>query len=140
MTESYSSISQALVPENDLLTLLEAGRLLRVSTVTLHRWIRQGRLPAYRVGPRKVRVRRVDLTQLVTLKGGEVSAMKERRGPIASALNVQPLSSEEQGRQLQALREAEVLTGEMKASRGGKPLSSSAPLIRRARKQRSAQI
>jgi excisionase family DNA binding protein len=35
----------------DLLTLKEAATLLKVSVVTLRRWIKQGRLPAYHVGP-----------------------------------------------------------------------------------------
>jgi excisionase family DNA binding protein len=50
----------------DLLTLGEAAKLLKVSVVTLRRWIKQGRLPAYHVGPRKVRIKRSDLTKAFT--------------------------------------------------------------------------
>ena len=42
----------------DLITLKEAAQLLRVSEVTIRRWLKQGRLRAYHVGPRAVRFRR----------------------------------------------------------------------------------
>jgi excisionase family DNA binding protein len=57
-----SSLHQDL----DLLTLPEAAALLKVSVVTLRRWIKQGRLPAYYVGPRKVRINRSDLSKAFT--------------------------------------------------------------------------
>jgi excisionase family DNA binding protein len=47
--------------EADLLTVPEAAAALKVSPVTVSRWLRQGRLPAYRLGPRAVRIRRADL-------------------------------------------------------------------------------
>lgn len=50
---------------NDLLTIPEAADMLRVSAVTVSRWLKQGRLPAYRVGPRAVRIRRVDIDQVL---------------------------------------------------------------------------
>lgn len=50
----------------ELLTIPEAARLLKVSTVTLGRWLRAGRVPSYRVGPRAVRIRRADLDALLT--------------------------------------------------------------------------
>jgi excisionase family DNA binding protein len=48
-------------PDVDLLTVPEAAAVLKVSPVTVSRWLRQGRLPAYRLGPRAVRIRRADL-------------------------------------------------------------------------------
>ena len=50
-----------IVPDADLLTVPEAATVLKVSPVTVSRWLRQGRLPAYRLGPRAVRIRRADL-------------------------------------------------------------------------------
>ena len=50
-----------IAPEADLLTVPEAAAALKVSPVTVSRWLRQGRLPAYRLGPRAVRIRRADL-------------------------------------------------------------------------------
>ena len=37
-------------PEHDLLTIAETARALKVSTVTIHRWLKQDRLPSYHLG------------------------------------------------------------------------------------------
>lgn len=121
----------------DLLTLGEAARLLKVSVVTLRRWIRQGRLPAYHVGPRKVRIKRSDLTTLLTLSRsrGEVSVVKE-----SNPLSLSPLTDEEITQGLAALREADAVIEAIRERRGGQPLDSSVPLIRRARETRAKQL
>jgi len=55
--------------DGDLLTIPEAAAALRVSPVTIARWLKQGRLPAYRMGPRAVRIRREDLTEVLQPSG-----------------------------------------------------------------------
>lgn len=55
--------------ESDLLTIPEAAAALKVSPVTISRWLKQGRLPAYRMGPRAVRIRRDDLAEVLTPSG-----------------------------------------------------------------------
>jgi excisionase family DNA binding protein len=140
----YASIrlpmNEALFPHHydssdfDLLTIAEAAKLLKVSTVTLHRWIKQGRLPAYHVGPRKVRIRRSDLVKAFTpTSQEEVSAMPE-------SIPVRPLTDEEVSQGLAALQEADAVIAAIKERRGGKPLSSSVPLIRRAREERAKHL
>lgn len=60
-------------------TVAEAARLLEVSPATLWRWIAMHRLPAYRVGPRRIRVKREDLQALVQpTKAEEVKGAKGR--------------------------------------------------------------
>jgi excisionase family DNA binding protein len=44
----------------------QAARLLAVHVSTIRRWIGQGKLPAYRVGDKGVRVRYSDVMQLLT--------------------------------------------------------------------------
>jgi len=56
-------------PELDLVTVAEAARLLRVSPVTIHRWIKRGLLPSCHVGPRAVRIRRADLENMIRPDG-----------------------------------------------------------------------
>ena len=43
------------------LTAAEAARYLRVSPSTVWRWIDAGKLPAYRIGPRGIRIREEDV-------------------------------------------------------------------------------
>src|SRR5205807_2315619 len=47
------------------LSLKEAASELGVSKVTVQRWIKQGRLAAQRVGPRKLRILQSDLATVV---------------------------------------------------------------------------
>ena len=49
----------------DLLTLQEAAAQLKMSVVTIKRYVKQGRLQAYHVGPRAVRVKRDDLARVL---------------------------------------------------------------------------
>ena len=124
----------------DLLTVPEAAKMLKVSAVTLRRWIKQGRLPAYHVGPRQVRIRQEDLTKVLTpTRPAEGSAIKEGT-PISTTLTVRPLTEDEVAQQLRAIEESEAFIERMRAKRGGELLSSSAPLIRRARAERSRQL
>lgn len=48
------------------LTVQEAARLLKVSTVTIKRWLKQGRLRAYHVGPRAIRIKQEDIEGMIT--------------------------------------------------------------------------
>jgi len=117
----------------DLLTLAEAAQMLKVSTVTLRRWIKQGRLPAYHVGPRKVRIHRSDLTKAFapTYQQDGVRAVQEM---------VSPLTDEQITQGIQALKEADTVIEAIRSRRKGKPLSSSVPIIRHAREERSKQL
>lgn len=67
--------------ETDLLTIPEAAEVLKVSAVTVSRYLKQGRLPAFRVGPRAVRIRRGDLDRLLTPTGPPVPGVLASAGP-----------------------------------------------------------
>ena len=148
--------AHALV-DPDLLTMTEAAKLLKVSTVTLKRWLKQGRLPAYHAGPRAIRIRRADLANVLTPIAGpvadeEVSTVKKEKNqkkemgsvqeshPIRTDLVVRPLTDEEVAVALEALREAQELRAQMLARRGGKPFSPSWEIIREAREERSNRL
>ena len=55
----------AIQQTSELLTVREAATLVKVSPLTISRYLRQGRLRAYRVGPRAIRVRRADVETLL---------------------------------------------------------------------------
>src|SRR5215211_5666680 len=118
-------------PELDLLTMREAAELLRVSEVTVARWLKQGRLPAYRVGPRAVRVRRADVERMVEPVSPRLRAHVQPEAEPTTAS--QRPSDADYERGLQALLELRELGERIVARRGGKPLSDSAELIRSER-------
>lgn len=47
----------------------EAGELLKVDTSTILRWIREGRLRAFKLGPRFWRIREEDLVKFMKGRG-----------------------------------------------------------------------
>lgn len=58
-----SAFSVNATEEQSFLTPQEVSNLLHVSVQTVRRWIREEKLPAYRVGPRMWRIRAVDLDE-----------------------------------------------------------------------------
>jgi len=56
----------------DYYSIAQAAELLGVSRVSIWRWIRDGHLPASRVGPRTTRIKRADLERLM-VQGGTIS-------------------------------------------------------------------
>ena len=55
----------ATLQEREFYTVTEAARLLDVSRTTIWRWINDGRLGAYRVGGRTIRIRRQDVRKML---------------------------------------------------------------------------
>jgi excisionase family DNA binding protein len=51
--------------DDPLLTVAEVAGLLKLNPQTIRNWIDQGSLPAVRVGPRRVRIRRSDLERVL---------------------------------------------------------------------------
>ena len=133
-------------PETDLLTKAEAAKLLKVSPVTISRWLKQGRLPAYRLGPRAIRIRRADLNDLLD----PVVGAEEFRNRMPTPTRDQPqatiyhdieaalklLTDEEIERGLAAMDAAQEHLRQMLAERGGQPVPSSWRLIREERMKR----
>lgn len=116
----------------ELLTIKEAALLLRVSTVTISRWIKQGRLAANYVGPRSIRIRRDDLDSLLTSARGRAAAHMPDQ-------DLMPMTDEEVGRFQAAIERAELVRSKMLMLRNGKPFASSAELIAREREARSQE-
>src|SRR6266851_1269640 len=79
------------------ITVDKAAELLEISKSTLWRWIKQGDIPAYRFGHRRVLIKQQDLDKLITPTRGEkgdpmVDKERERLS--------RPLTKEEQQRAL----------------------------------------
>ncbi len=127
------------VLDEEFVTIAEAARVLRVSPSTIRRWIGEGDLPAYRVGRRRVRVRKPDLARLIApVQEGE------RGRPLAVDQYGRPiprrLTDEERQQGLAALEEAARFQAEMLERRGGEPFSPSWILINEARDERTRDL
>ena len=127
--------------QRDFYSVAQAAKILGVSPSTIWRWIEAERLPAYRVGPKNIRIKRGDLEQVVQpAKVGGKEAMMQDVSAIQSGLTVHPLSEEERQRGLQALQQIKQLRARILARRDGKPFPSSWELIREARDERDRQL
>ena len=118
----------------DLISVRDAAALLQVSPSTLWRWIDQGIVSAYRLGRKRVCLRRGELKTLVkpaNLAGQQIAAK-------AAGLRLVPMSPHSLG--LGALGPARELRAEMLARRGGRPLPDSTDDINAAREERSAEL
>ena len=122
----------------DLLTRAEAAERLKVSRVTIQRWIRQGRLQSYKVGPRAVRIRADDLANMLQATSFPVS-----RQPSADddpPIVMRKLTPEEQARALETVRQARLRSQRYLDDHDGVPIPESWHLIRASREERSEQL
>lgn len=106
---------------DELLTIAETASLLKVSTMTVRRWIKAGRLPAHRIGPRTIRVVRRDVDELEVSRGADATS------PVFGVDDLGPLSQGEMTGLFDALREAGKLRRRLKRVRGGQNIASSSP-------------
>lgn len=60
--------------DGEVVSIEAAARLLHVSPVTVWRMVRQGKLPAVRVGRKAVRIRKADLAAVVEPAAGDAPA------------------------------------------------------------------
>ncbi|MGQ0570101.1 MAG: helix-turn-helix domain-containing protein [Armatimonadota bacterium] len=74
----------ASATEAEFYTVPEAARRLRVSPATIWRLIDGGRLRAYRVGPRGIRIKPADLEALIEPARKEAAMDMDKLGPPPS--------------------------------------------------------
>ncbi|MBV9279425.1 MAG: helix-turn-helix domain-containing protein [Chloroflexi bacterium] len=129
---STSTPILTLTDQDQLLTAAQAARLLGVHLSTVRRWIARGKLPAYRVGDKGVRVRYDDVLALLS------PLNREKGGPVTQVKHIAErfLTEEEKRRGLEALDELELLDREL----GEEPLTDSTELIRQMREERTAEL
>jgi excisionase family DNA binding protein len=124
--------------DEEYVTVAEAATLLRVAPSTVRRWIREGDVPAYRIGQRRVALKRDDLSNLITPAGSAV----ETSGKVVGDQKWKPrrLTAEEQQRALEALERAQRHAAETTARRGGKLFPPSWITINEQRDERTRQL
>ncbi|MSQ27872.1 MAG: DNA-binding protein [Dehalococcoidia bacterium] len=98
-------MNSTLTVENDgrdYYTVAEAAKLLDVSIATVWRWVTGGKLPAYRVGPRKIRIAKKDLSAVIS------PAQRRKQAATTDWRALSPPVSAEELKRRQALA-AEIL-------------------------------
>ena len=124
--------------DEDFVTVAEAATLLRVAPSTVRRWIRDGDVPAHRIGRRRVALRRADLARLIT----PARPTAETNGNPAAAEPVvgRRLTPEEKARALEAMDRLKELRKRTFEERGGKLFPPSWETINEKRDERTRQL
>ncbi|TAK27669.1 MAG: DNA-binding protein [Chloroflexota bacterium] len=122
--------------DDDYCTIAEAARSLRVSVSTVWRWIASGRLTAYRVGQRRIRIRKEDLASVVQPFREPIGARTSEMTHETEILKMCPTEGEDQ---LAVIRNARALQERILARRGGVLLPPSWQEINEDREERTAQ-
>jgi excisionase family DNA binding protein len=124
--------------DEEYLTVAEAATLLRVAPSTIRRWIREGDVPAHRIGRRRVALRRADLTRLIT----PARTGMETSGEVAADQKREPrrLTPEEKERALEAMDRLKELRERIFEERGGKLFPPSWETINEMRDERTRQL
>jgi len=124
----------------DFVSVNEAAKRLHVSHPTVWRWIKSGRLPAYRVGPKTIRVKLADLDRVVrpaTVAREDMTSMTQPVPIDANSEHVPVLTPGQREAALAVLAEIDALQETMLEENGGVPFSSSIEIIRQMRQERS---
>jgi excisionase family DNA binding protein len=125
---------------DDFVTVREAAETLGVSPSTVWRWVDAGKLPASRVGPKAIRIRRGDVEDAVRPRHLTAAHAGEMR--IYTDINeaLRHLTPEEVRRARRALAEAVKIGERIRSRRKRVPFPDSADIIREAREERSRQL
>lgn len=124
--------------DEEFLTVAEAATLLRVAPSTIRRWIREGDVPAHRIGRRRVALKRDDLSSLITPARPGI----ETSGKLPSNQQWKPrrLTPEEQQQALELMDRIQQRAKEITARRGGKLFPPAWITINEQRDERTRQL
>ena len=126
------------VIDEDFVTVVEAAALLAVAPSTVRRWIREGNVPAYRVGRRRVALRRSELTAVIA----PIRTRAEEDSGVTHGAHVEipRLTPDEKEQALAAMERAEQRGKEILVRRGGEPFPPAWETINQQRDERTRQL
>jgi excisionase family DNA binding protein len=124
--------------DEEYVTVAEAAALLRVATSTIRRWIREGDVPAHRIGRRRVALRRADLAGLIT--PARPAAETKGNAAVEESVVGRRLTPEEQQRAFEAMDRAQELAKRTFEERGGKLFPPAWITINEQRDERTRQL
>ncbi|HLF78257.1 MAG TPA: helix-turn-helix domain-containing protein [Dehalococcoidia bacterium] len=122
---------------DDLISVREAAKLLRISESTVWRWIESGRLKAYKLGPKRVCLRRTELRPvLISIEpSGLVPPNDLSQYMFPMNPDKDPNLTDEE-----VIARASALRKQLLAERGGIPFPPSWIEINEAREERSEEL
>lgn len=123
--------------DEEYLSVAEAATRLRVAQSTIRRWIREGDVPAYRLGRRRVGLKRGDLDRLV--RPVQAAAYENQMSRITTDAP-RRFTAEERRRGLEIMDELERTAKAITAERGGKLYPSSTEILAEQREERTRQL
>jgi excisionase family DNA binding protein len=121
--------------DNDLTSVREAARLLRVSESTIWRWIKEGSVPSYRVGRKRVYLKAAELARMVKPKQDRQKSDLERLSEMVHLVPMAPGRARKD-----AVERAAAFRAEMLAKRGGVPFPPAWIDINEMRDERSRDL
>jgi excisionase family DNA binding protein len=124
--------------DEDFVTVAEAATLLRVAPSTIRRWIREGDIPAHRIGRRRVALRRADLARLIA--PARPSAETKDKVVADEPIVGRRLTTEEKQRAREAMDRAQELAKRTFEERGGKLFPPAWITINEQRDERTRQL
>ena len=126
----------AIVAE-EYVSVAEAASLLKVNRSTIRRWITEGKLPAFRIGERRLALRRTDVANLIRPTHPVLAANAVL---LPAVLTRQHMTPAEQQQAREAVLASRRLLAEQRAARAGQPFApGSVELLGELREERSAQ-
>jgi excisionase family DNA binding protein len=128
------SINAQKMQSEGYVTVAQAAQQLAVHPSTIRRWIDQGRLPAFRVGQKRIGLRLSDLARMVRPR------LEMGQTEDSTATMHRSLTQEEQQRGLQALAELERLDEELLRRRAGRPVSPAWEVLNETRDARADNL
>jgi excisionase family DNA binding protein len=127
----------------ELLTVDEIAKLLKVTPITVRRYITDGRLPAVRVG-RRVRVRKEAVEDLLSpiIPSRAGASAKGKRGHVneIERATVRPLTDKEKREILATIEKAKRERAELAAKYHDVPVPFTLELLDEAREQRTREL
>ena len=124
--------------DEEYLTVAEAATLVRVAPSIVRPWVREGDVPAHRIGRRRVVLRRADLARLITPARPAAETKNNAAGddPVVG----RRLTPEEKQHALEVMNRIQQRAKEIQARRGGKLFPPSWITINEQRDERTRQL
>lgn len=123
---------------SEYLSVKEAAAELGVSPSTIWRWIEAGRLPAQRIGPKIIRLRRDDVSLSIATSVDSIPRSSPPRGRQGSPTLLRRTPEQQHAFRV-AMERADEIRARILARRGGELVPSSTDIIREERDHRSRQ-